>query len=60
MESSTTCKPFACPPTLVGHYEDILVACELHGDNNCWTWDNKKRSRDWYPIAIGSEMGSHA
>ena len=43
------------PADRVGHYDDILVACELHGDNNCWTWDNKKRSRDWYPIAIGSE-----
>jgi hypothetical protein len=43
------------PANLVGRYEDILVACELHGDNNCWTWDNKKRCRDWYPIAIGSE-----
>lgn len=43
------------PADLVGHYDDILVACELHGSNNCWTWDNKKRTRDWYPVAIGSE-----
>ncbi len=43
------------PADLVGHYQDILVACELHGDNNCWTWDNKKRCRNWCAIAIGSE-----
>ena len=45
------------PADLVGHYEDMLVACQLHGDNNCWTWDKKKRSRDWFAIAIGSETG---
>ena len=42
---------------LFGHYDDVLVACQLHGDNNCWSWDNRKRSRLWYPIAIGSETG---
>jgi hypothetical protein len=43
------------PADLAGHYQDILVACELHGDNNCWTWDNKKRCRNWRAIAIGPE-----
>ena len=43
------------PAALFGHYDDVLVACELHGSNNCWTWDNKKRCRDWQTIAIGSE-----
>ncbi len=43
------------PAALVGHHEDVLVACQLHGSSNCWTWDNKKRSREWHAIAIGSE-----
>ena len=46
---------FVMPAAEAGRWDDLLFMVEECGSNNCWEIGNRRRARDWYCLATGSE-----